>query len=355
MHFSRIVVVFLLLFSIAGCSTLFRNPFGGGGDDDDDTPDVIPNRVIEPTVSFALAVGGVAPGRDELVIYENENTVRNFSGKTLVCAADDDIVLLRPRPGFETAAAGSGVQMVATAPGITAIRCTMDGTEMKEVYEVTIPPQSLIQILVAEAGAQLASEAKFEEGKDDVVKLASVSPTGNALGSAIRNRIHLININEDPSLFGADPGDYNINPPASYYDGIIEAEGQFAPTDFKDPTHKTFENAQDRNFLEGDWLIAYDQAVLTAAGIFNGDLFDSTGGAFAFRSPNAQEWGAILAAWTSFSTTTPDASGFSDADFPAFAPLQILIHPDVQKSSDGRPAFVFARKRTNEFAVANTP
>jgi hypothetical protein len=52
-----------------------------------------------------------------------------------------------------------------------------------------------------------------------------------------------------------------------------------------DPTHETYSNAQDRNFLDPATQLAYDQAVLTAAGIYNGDIKEFTGGAFAFLSP----------------------------------------------------------------------
>ena len=347
----------ILLLTCAGCWKQFLDPFGIFTDDDDKRPSVLPDRVTDPTESLSLAIGGVAPGRDELVIFDSNGEPRDFTGQTLACEADDDIVLLKPRPGFATEADGSGVIVTPTEPGVTAIRCYVDGTDFEEIYEVTIPPQYLIQILVAEALMQLTDEAELDPDEDgDVVMLESASPTGNALASVIRNRIGFINSRDKPDLFMADPDDYDADPPASYYDAVIMAEGQFSPTDPDDPNYDLFMDAQDRNFLAEDELVAYDQAVLTAAAIFNGDTSDTTTGAFAFMSPTEDEWTQISIAWTGAYMTIPDGAGFSDADFPALAPIQILIHPDVWKYDDGRPSFVFARMRTNEdFAVVNTP
>lgn len=351
-HLVLSALVICVLFS--GCPSLFRNPFGGGGDDGDDSSSTLPSRVIEPTAKFSLAIGGVAPGRDELVIYDENGNERDFSGQILACAPGDPILITRPRPDFDTEAEGSGVQLIATDPGVTALGCTIDGAEMEEKWEVTIPPQNLIQILVAEAREQIDDEAQIDE--EGNVMLTSLSGTAGALGSVIRNRINLISANGDPALFAADARRYDIDPPASYYDEIITAQDQFSPVNPGDASHDTFDSAQDRNFLTEDLLRAYDQAVLTAAGIFNGDIADSTGGAFAFRSPNEDEWGAIATAWTLYYYWVPESTGFADANYPSLAPIQLLIHPDVWKYTDGRPSFVFARQRTlDNFAVVNTP
>lgn len=350
----KIISLSLALVFLVGCKNPFRNPFSSGGDSAT-TPPAQPARVIEATSKFMLAIGGVLSGRDELVIHDTSGNIRDFSGHELVCSADDDIVILKARPGYTSQAAGSGVQIVATDPGVTAIRCKVDGTELEDVYEVTIPPQNLIQILVAEAGQQLIAEADIDS-TNNAVRLDSSSPTGNALGSVIRNRVELINQQKDPALFAADPNEYDAAPPASYYDAVILAKDQFSPTDPKDLSYGVFDDAQDRDFLSGDWVTAYDQAVLTAAWIFNGDITDSTGGAFAFRSPTAGEWSTILSAWTTFSMEVPEDSGFTDADFPGLAPIQLLICPDVWKYDGSRPSFIFARRRTlADFAVVNTP
>lgn len=356
MRISRLALALLIALSFSGCSKLFW-PFGGGGGDGGGGNPAIPNRVIDPTMKFALAVGGVAPGRDELVITEPNGDLRDFSGRTLECRADEGIVLIWTRPGFGSPAEGSGVLLVAVDAGVTAIRCSVDGVDLSEVYEVTIPPQNLIQILLAEAGEQIKDEADTEERDGEtVVKLDSASPTASALGNVIRNRINKINLSDNSDLFEADAHAYEENPPVSFYDAVILADGQFSPVDADDPSHENFDNAQDRNFLEGDWLIAYDQAVLTAAGIFNGDIADNTGGSFAFRSPTQSEWGVILGAWTTFSFTIPDGAGLSDANYPVFAPIQILIHPDIWTDHAKPPSFVFARERTAaDYAVSNSP
>jgi len=349
----------IILISSAGCGTIFRNPFDFWGGGDDDAPSITPERVIEPTAKYSLAIGGVAPGRDELVIYDLGGEIRSFSGSTLECEPDDEILILRERPGFSTLAEGSGAQMIATDPGVTAIRCKVDGETIDDVYEVTIPPQNLIQIIVAEAGRQIEDEAIIdEEAGSNTVALTSRSPTAEAIGSVIKNRINFINIDGDPSLFMADETAFEESPPASYYDAVILAPEQFSPTDSEDPSYRIFDLAQDRNFLTGAWVIAYDQAVLTAAGIFNGDVQDNTGSAFAFRSPNPEEWAFIFDAWASLSYTIPEGSGYTDLSFPAMGMIQILIHPDVWKYEDegDRPSFVFVRGRTAEdFAVSKIP
>ena len=74
------------------------------------------------------------------------------------------------------------------------------------------------------------------------------------------------------------------------------------------------------------------------------------------RAATASEWSAISQAWTAAYLEIPDGAGWTDESFPAFAPIQILIHPDVWKYDDGTPSFVFARMRTEtDFAVVNTP
>ncbi|MFH0800048.1 MAG: hypothetical protein V2A66_07715 [Pseudomonadota bacterium] len=352
--FVRLGIIIVLL-STTACWNPFKNPFASSSGSS--SPSTEPGRVIEATAKYSLAIGGVAPGRDEVVIYDASGDISDFGSRTLACAADSQIVFLRNRPGFDTPAAGSGVQVVAVEPGVTAVRCTLDGDAVGGVYEITVPPQNLIQILVAEAGAQLSAEAKIDSSSgSDAVALDSVSKTGDAIGSVIRNRIDKINIAKNPSLFSADPKAYDADAPVSYYDAVIEAAGQFSPVDPKDSSHAIFDKAQDRNFLDGDYVVAYDQAVIIAAGIFNGDISDSTGGSFAFRSPTAEEWTSVESAWTMLLSQVPADAGFSDATFPDLAPIQILIQPDVWKYPDGRPSFIFARSRTAaDYAVVNKP
>lgn len=353
----------IALVSTQGCNNpLSLDQLWGGGDDDDSSneerPSVQPSRVIEPTQKFSVATGGVAPGRDELVLYDEYGNIRHFVGDPLSCTASDEgIVKLEPRPDYETVSEGSGVRIVAQKPGVTAITCVIGDIALDEIYEVTIPPQPLIQILIAEAGLQLADEADLDENYDDpVVKQTSASPTANAIASVIRNRIELINSDDDPSLFEADEAEYDGDPPVSYYDAVISADDQFSPSALTDPTHGIFVDAERRDNMYGDWTIAYDQAVIAAAGVFNGDIDDTTGVSFAFRSPTEDEWGLLSAEWNGANNTIPEGSGFTDESFPKLSPIQILIHPDVWTYDDGRPAFVFARTRGgSDTAITNTP
>lgn len=344
-----IILVILLLNFATSCKNPFTNPFdifedddaGGGG-----RPNYTPTRVVEPRDKFFVAVGGVAGGHDELVIYDESNNVRNFQGQTLACAADDPIVILKTRPGFASLAEGSGVQIVAIEPGVTAIRCTVDGQDLGSVYEVTVPPQELIQILVAEAGSIIGDEATVAEveGGSDVPQ-SSRSKTIEVLGMVIRNRIERINVADDPGMFSADVKDYDSDPPSSYYNAVINAPSQFAPTDRNDPTHEIFTLAQDRNFLEESWYVAYDQAVITASGIFNGDITDATALAFGFYSPTDDEW-AVVGEALMWGREIPADAGMTDADFPSLAPIQLLIHPDVKTYEEGKkPSFIIVRSR----------
>lgn len=329
--------------ALSSCSLLW-NPFWGGGGDDDD-------RTIEPTLKFSLAIGGVAPGRDELVIYDESGQVMDLSSRQLNCLTDKNILHFEPRPDNDTYAEGSGMLIVPTEAGVATLTCLIDGVPLSDTYEVTISPQNLIQILLAEAGTQLKEEATVD---DKVVQLESVSPTGNAIASVIRNRINLIEANGQPSLFSVDESAFDSNPDVSYYDAVISAPGQFSPTDPTDPGYQIFTDSADRNFLEKDWRTTYDQAVLTAAGVYNDDTNDPAGGAFAFLSPTLEQWLVISEALASGTLDMPEASGVSDDNFPAFAPLQILVLNGTWTYEDGRPAFIFMRHRTaDKPAVTN--
>jgi hypothetical protein len=102
-------------------------------------------------------------------------------------------------------------------------------------------------------------------------------------------------------------------------------------------------------------LAAYDQAVITAAKIFNGDITDTTGGAFAFRTPTESEWDAIYSAFLAGEEIPPE-SGFTNDTFPSLEPIQILILDSIAKLDDDRPAFIFARKRLDgDPAITDVP
>lgn len=365
---ARIPLLLAGLLLIAACWNPFSNPLdmlglSGGGRDS-----ALPERVENPAGRIIIALGGVPAGWDELIFKDNLGNVRDFKDSILDCKPDAEGIAVDFRPGFTSQSEGSGVRLIAHAPGVVAIRCTVDGEEMKdEVYEVTVPPQTLIQILVAEAQQQLADEAQIDEAAGaGVVKQESASVTGNALGAVIRNRILFINDRDDPELFGAISAIYDSHTPASYYDGVIEAPDQFAPTHKLDPLHDLYQRAEVRGRLSAEEQIAYDQAVLTAAGVFNGDIPDPTQEAFAFRSPTLEQWQLLHIAALNADPAIPDGSGFVDADFPEFAPIQIEVLPEVWKyEAEGeegvaeeavagweRPAFVFARIRPEALPAA---
>lgn len=349
MNLVRILVVLVLTLSCTGCWNPFSNPlsmFGIGND----SPSATPDRVENPTDHFILALGGVTSGWDDLIIRDVMGNPVLFGQSVLNCWAESAIVEVTIRPGYFSQSDGSGVRLIPRDVGVTAVRCTVDGTDLGRVYEVTIPPQSLIQILVAEATEQLADEATLdEEIGAGVVTLGSESSTGNALGAVIRNRIQRILDDGDPSIFGATPAAFETDPFGSYYDAVITAPDQFSPVLTSDPTHDLYERASARSQLSAAEKIAYDQAVLTAGGIFNGDIEDPTQGAFAFRSPTVEEWELLQGALASGATSIPEDSGFTDASFPTYAPIQIEIIPEVWKySEDKRPSFVFARELPEE-------
>ena len=320
-------------------------------DDSDDGGQIISsNRVIEPSKKISLALGGVAPGRDELIVVDENGEPRSFLPNTeLSCTADPAIVQFKNRPGFSSLVAGGGALLVALSEGVAEITCAGNGFEFAEKYEVTIPPQNLLQILLAEASTQLNSEAVIANQR---VALSSQSPTANTLAAVIRNRIELILENDNPALFGADAEDFYANPPSSYYNAVILADKQFSPTNFLDPNYPTFVKAQDRTLLSASLLAAYDQAVLTAAAAFNEDLADPTNGAFAFNSPSEAAWELLETALISESEDIPAGVGTSDANFPAFAPIQVVIDAEIWAYENGRPSFVFSRmKEDSEAAV----
>ncbi|MFH1874684.1 MAG: hypothetical protein ABH859_05810 [Pseudomonadota bacterium] len=350
---SYLLVLLVLPLIFTSCfSPLSFFGIGGGGGDDDEAAE---NRAIEPTALFSLALGGVAPGRDELVLYDDNGELLDTSERDLNCVASEDIVGFEPRPGFDSFSQGAGVRIIPLEEGITTITCLLDGVALSKTYEVIIPPQNLIQILLAEAQTQINDEATLD-AEVNTVTLNSTSPTADALGSVINNRIAMIEDADNPALFNADAATYDLDPIPSHYNAVILAPNQFSPTNTYDPNYELFSNAQDRNFLTQDLLIAYDQAVLTAADIYANDVNDPTQGAFGFRSPTEEQWTIIAGALASATTEMPLATGVADIDFPAFAPVQIVIVDDVWTYEDGHPSFIFIRPRFDyEPAVISLP
>jgi hypothetical protein len=327
----------------AGCP-LFENPVP-------DSDEKVTRRERDVSGKIAVALGGMAEGADEIVIDE-ELRLLDFRNE------DPDLFTLFPRDGFATFSTGNGARVSPRNVGIGYATPVVSGRTIDPI-EVTIPPQKLIQILIGEARGELDREATLERG---AVKSSSVSVTGDAVGATIRNRIDLINETGQAGLFVVDPEAYEADPPLSYYEAVIEANDrfvyQFSPVDPDDPSNEVYQGAEAREDLDGSLWIAYDQAVLTSAAVFNGDTADPTGGAFAFYSPTASESRALREALEDGALELPEGAGTSDSNFPALAPIQVLILDEVAPSiaDDEVPSFVFVRSRdASEPAVTDVP
>jgi hypothetical protein len=352
-----------LLLNTASCAKMF-DPFnltGIAGDDSDEDAEgsaAEETAAAAPAKTYAVAPGGVAGGRDELVIYDETGAVADLGGKTIVFSADNDNIQLEFRDGFTDFGTGSGAKIVPLKVGTTIVSYTVDGTASDDKYKVVIPPQSLIQILIGEARGQIAGEAQVEDG---LVSLDSASPTANAVAAVVRNRVLLLESGYPTSLFVVNEGDWGLDPPESHWDAVIVAESygayQFTPVDPSSESNAVFLNAVKReNLYSDDDLIAYDQAVLTAAQVFDNETADPTGGAFAFRTPTEWQAACLLATMNTKLLILPPECGPGDENYPAFAPIQVLIHPSVAELSETRPSFVFIRNRDlTDPAVTNAP
>lgn len=332
-------VLMSVLFLVGGCPGL-----GGSSEEDDGG---VTRREVDVSGKIAVGLGGSAPGADVITIDEAFTTL-TFENN------DPDL--------FDLDVSGDTVRVIPRDAGIGYVTPFVNG-RARDPIEVTIPPQRLVQILLGEARGELDREATTEAaGVSERVKPGSVSVTGDAVAAVIRNRIDLINDGGAPSLFLADEGDYESNPPVSYYDAVIEATNgtvyQFSPVKPGDPSHAVYLDAEAREDVDPDLRVAYDQAVLTAASVFNTDTEDPTGGAFAFYSPTVTQQEALNEALASGARELPAGCGTSDTNFPAFAPVQVLILDDVAPSVTGAgiASFVFVRTRADfEPAVTNEP
>lgn len=327
------------------------NGGGGGGGGENYSPGT---PAVEATETYKIALGGVAPGRDELILTDDSGNLLDLSGSTLDFEVDNDMVGLLPRPDYDDFTSGSGAQIVPQKVGFAVISYYIDDVLQEDRFLAIVPPQSLIQMMVAEGSAQLTGEA--EVGSDSHVKLSSTSPTADGLGAVTRNRVEMIYDTDNPPIFTVDEEAWALDPPSSYFDSVITAESngiyQYSPVSPDDPTHDTFIDAEARSFLDPSLHRAYDQAVLSAANIFSEDTLDPTGGAFAFYSPTEDEWEEIEHAYSNNMISIPVDCGVSDSFFPALAPIQIVILDDVWTYPSGRPAFVFIRSReARDYAV----
>lgn len=335
--------LFFLLFFINGCLS--------SGVDDGRLPEG--NAIQkEKDVSgkLSLAMGGVAEGLDLVTVTGGAPKVLEFETE------DTDLVKLEVPAGYGDYEEARSARVVPIGVGIAYVTPVVDSRE-REPVQITIPPQKLVQVLVGEARGQIVREATLDD--EEIIKSSSVSVTADALGAVIRNRIKTINEEENPLLFKVDAAQYSSHPPASWYEAVIEADNQFNPVDPEDENHERYSKAAFRtNFRDDDDLIAYDQAVLSAADIFNEDTEDPTEGAFAFYSPSEGEYESLLIALEAGDFELPNKAGTSDAKFPNLAPVQVLILKEVATATTktDRPSFVFVRERdSTEPAVTDEP
>ncbi len=344
----------LLLLTTASCANMI-DPFGLRNlfDDDDSEESATEGETaaaVAPAKTYAVALGGVAEGRDELVIYDETGAVTDLGGKTVVFSTDNDNIQLEFHDG--------GAKIVPLKVGTTIVSYTVDDVVSDDKYKIVVPPQSLVQILMGEARGQIVSEAQVEAG---LVSLDSVSPTANAVAAVVRNRVLLLESGYPASLFVVNAADWNTNPPESHWDATVIAESygtyQFTPVDPLALSNEIFlDSVKRENLYSEEDLVAYDQAVLAAAQIFDNETADPTGGAFAFRTPTEWQADCLTTTMTLKLIILPSECGPGDEDYPAFAPVQVLIHPSVAYLTETRPSFVFIRNRSlTDPAVTNAP
>ncbi|MDO8643771.1 MAG: hypothetical protein Q7S00_02245 [bacterium] len=354
----KILLILFLSFSV-GCA-LFDAPAEeeDPGPEGEDTETAASGaRSKNDSNTLALALGGVGAGMDEI------NIAGNLNGEAVGFeAADPSLFGFDFITGTSSFTEGAGGRVIPKKVGIGTVWPTIAG-QFGTIYTITTSPQSLIQILIGEARGQLTREAAMLD--EETINLNSVSPTGDAVGAVIRNRIDLIEDQGSPGLFAANRTLFYSDQPESSYDAVIEGNAngvyQFSPVDPTDPTHEKYLAAAVRDTLvdfEEDLLTPYDQAVLTAADVFNRSLTDPTKGAFGFYSPSASQYDKIQQAFLNQATVLPSGVGTSDAQYPAFKPIQILILPAVATTSSDSdvPSFVFVRGRNSgDPAVTNVP
>lgn len=344
--FKVLLILILLGLVTSGCGFDF-----GNSTSDNTSGSIVPSTdpIIEGVNKYFVALGGVASGRDQLVFTAEDGSLRDFSGSVLQFEiAKPTVFGLLTRVGFADFAAGSGATIVPQKAGSSLVSYTVDNIPQDAQIGVVVPPQELVQILLGEARGQIAQEVTIDS--DGHVTLQSRSPTAEALAAVIRNRVSMIAETGEASLFAADSTRFFSDSPASGYGAVIEASKlgiyfQFEPIRPSDPNRTIYDNASSRNFLDSGDLLAYDQSVLTAGGIFDGSIVDPTDGAFGFRTPSAQQAACLEDAAARALPDIPSNCGPGDEMFPALAPLQIVIFSEVAKLSSGRPAFVFYRSR----------
>ena len=333
----KICLLIVFLLSLSACGGMSGNTDSSG----DAIPAASPLQ-FNFDEKIKLALGGTLAGWDELLIDNLQPT--------------DSVTLV-----FEPEGIASGTILDSTAnsitfkitpekAGITQLKYQINGVLQGKSIKVVIPPQEMIQVLMGEARSIIPQEiTKDSEGRVD---RNSKSFTAQALFSVIRNRIKIIEEQNQPSLFVVDENDFTNADLAERYRLIIEAHRngiyQFSPLDPEDPSYAAYTASAQRSGLSASRTLVYDQALLTAADIFDETLADNTYKSFGYYSPTRSEYDHLLTGLNS--TTLPDNIGRSDDTFPALAPIQILILNEIspQTFDDTLPSFVFVKSRTAE-------
>ncbi len=341
----------LIIFISSSCSYLPSIPFLSGGDESSESETTSSeSHTLRASDQMILAVGGNYPGIDERIITDSSGDAISTSHTSLNCQTEEShIVDISSRPGFDTIATGQGFLITPLSTGIADIHCETTDGQVDQWYQVTVPPQQLIQILIAEALGPIVDDAQtVSESGASYVLQTSDSMTAHMIGMVIKNRIALILDNDQPSLFGVDDELFYENPPESYWNAVIAADNQFSPTNSDNIMNDVFVGARHRGNMMDAELIAYDQAVISAGRIFNNDYEDITQGAFAFMSPSDAQWNDIEDSLENGGQLIPASVSFNDSAFPALAPIQLVIDSAIWQYDSGRPAFIFARTRLED-------
>ena len=288
-----------------------------------------------------LALGGVLPGWDQIQIDSLQ-------------PADQVDIVIEPAVLASSLAIvddGSAItyQITPHQAGIGKINYRINGILQNETIKLVVPPQAMIQVAMGEARSIIPQEVTTDtEGR---VTKDSESPTAQALLSVVRNRIAIIEAEQAPYLFVVSSGAFAQADLAERYSLVIEANNgttyQFSPVNPSDPSYPAYAQAADRAQLSlTSRILTYDQSVLTAAQIFDDSLADNTEGAFGYYSPTATQYQNLLSGLNS--TTLPTGIGTSDSQFPALAPIQILLLSDISPQSFDKtlPSFVLIGARS---------
>ncbi|MBI2336392.1 MAG: hypothetical protein HYU97_06485 [Deltaproteobacteria bacterium] len=288
-----------------------------------------------------LALGGVLPGWDQIQIDGLQ-------------PADLVDILIEPATLASSLAIvddGSAItyQITPHQAGIGKINYRINGVLQNETVKLVIPPQAMIQVVMGEARSIIPQEVTTDtEGR---VAKDSQSPTAQALLSVVRNRIAIMEAEQAPYLFVVSTAAFAQANLAERYTLVITANNgttyQFSPVNPNDPSYPAYAQAADRAQLTfTSRMLTYDQTVLTAAQIFDDSLTDNTDGAFGYYSPTATQYQNLLSGLNS--TTLPTGIGTSDSQFPALAPIQILLLSDISPQSfdETLPSFVLIGARS---------